>query len=187
MTQAILAVLDSRSFTAPWFWLLLLLAWTLAGRRVLGVPGDVVHAARNPAEDTQDAPEAVLLLDWLSLSLPRWQMTRHEGALGFGVLAFLLSGLAVLGFGYGLEMAQALVLLVLPFALLFAAELRLARRVAPLVAGAQSGDLTVNQAAAEAARLMARHRSLVALASVVVMALIAWRAAVWMVMHPFGY
>ena len=187
MTQAILAVLDSRSFTAPWFWLLLLLSWTLAGRRVLGVPGDVVHGARNPAAGMQDDPEAVLLLDWLSLCLPRWRMNPREGAVLLGVAAFVLSGLAVLGFGYGLEMAQALVLLILPFALLFLAEARLARRVAPLVAAAQAADIPVHQAAAEAARLMARHRSLVTLASVVVMALIAWRAAVWMVTHPFGY
>lgn len=187
MTQAILAVLDSRSFTAPWFWLLLLLAWTLAGRRVLGVPGDVVNAARTPETGTSDSPEAVLLLDWLSLSLPRWRLGMHEGVLGFAFAAFVLSALAVLGFGYGLEMAQALVLLVLPFALLFAAELRLARRVAPIVAAAEAAEMPVNQAATDAARLMARHRSLMALASVLVMALIAWHAAVWVVTHPFGY
>lgn len=192
-TQSILAILDSRSFASAWFWLLLLLAWTLAGRRVLGVPGDVIHAARRPEDAegavpaTADDPAALRLLDWLSLSLPRWRPNPRRDALVLGGAAFLLSALAVLGFGYGLEMAQALVLLILPFALLAALELRLARRVAALVEAAETGALSANHAGAEAARLMARHRGLVGLVSVVALAVIAWHAAVWMLTHPFGY
>ena len=94
MIQAILSILDSRSFGSIWFWLLLVLVWGHAGRRVLGVPVDIAQAARGG-----DEPAALLLLDWLSLTLPRWRLGPKEGAVLLGLGAFGLSALAVLGFG----------------------------------------------------------------------------------------
>lgn len=181
-----MAILDSRSFGSIWFWLLLVLAWSMAGRRVLGVPADVIQAARKPAPDPDDAA-ALLLLDWLSLSLPRWQVGRAEGALMLGFGAFALTALFLLGFVYGLEMAQALVLLVLPFAILFAVELRLARALALLVQAAETGQMPVNAAAGQAARQLSRHRVAISIASIMAVALTAYRAALWLVAHPFGF
>ena len=186
LTQGFLAILDSRSFSSIWFWLLLVLAWSLAGRRVLGVPIDVIQAARSP-QGPGDDPAALLLLDWLSLTLPRWHLARIEGMLALGLAAFVLTALFVLGFGYGLEMAQALVLLVLPFAVLFAIELRLAQGVSDLVSQAQDDSLAVNDAARQAARRLLGHRRIVTIASILVVALTAYRAALWLVAHPFGF
>lgn len=184
--DGILTLLDSRSFGAIWFWVLLLFAWSLAGRRVLGVPSDVFGSVGKSASLPGDDPAAMLLLDWLSLTLPCRNIGRGEGALLLGLGAFVLTTLAVLGFEYGLEMAQALVLLMLPFALLFLAEMRLARRLAEVLRQAESGG-SVNRAGAEAARLMRRHRLLITVLSVIVVALTALYGAVWMLMHPFGY
>lgn len=187
MIGAILAILDSRSFGSIWFWLLLALVWTLAGRRVVGVPADVIARARRTGAAEGEDPDALRLLDWLSLTLPRWRMGRVEGAVALGVAAFVLTALFVLGFLYGLEMAQALVLLLLPLLLLAVAELRLARRLAPVVEAAARGEIPANAAAAGAARLMGRQRRLVVLASILVVALTAWRGALWFVAHPFGF
>lgn len=186
MTQGLLAILDSRSFGSIWFWLLLVLAWSLVGRRVLGVPADVIQAARKPQQGDDDAA-ALLLLDWLSLTLPRWQVGRTEGTLLLGLGTFALTALFLLGFVYGLEMAQALVLLVLPFAVLFAVELRLARQLRQVVDDAQSGTRSVHDAAAQSARRLSRHRRAVSLVSVLAVGLTAYRAALWLLAHPFGF
>ena len=184
--EAILALLDSRSFGSIGFWVILTLAWTMAGRRCLGVPSDVIAAAGRPQPGPWDDPAALTLLDWLSLTLPRWHLAPREGALLLGVGAFLLSALAVLGFGYGLEMAQALVLLILPFAALFALDLRLARRLGAVLGRAEVG-LPVNEAGAEAARLMRHHRRVGRALSVLSVAVTAFYGAVWMMAHPFGF
>lgn len=187
MTDGILALLDSRSFASIWFWLLLALVWTLAARRIAGVPSEIVQAAVKIPEVGPDHPAALLLLDWLSLTLPRWRLTPIEGAVFLFAATFAMSALLLLGFLYGLEMAQALVLLVLPFLLLFPAELRLARRLSGIIDAAAGGDVAVNPAALQAARLMRRHRLLVTAVSVLVVALTAWRGALWFVAHPFGF
>ena len=69
--EGILTLLNSRSFGSIWFWATLLFAWTLVGRRVLGVPADVLGAAGRRADLPGDDPASLLLLDWLSLTLPR--------------------------------------------------------------------------------------------------------------------
>ncbi|GLK64852.1 MULTISPECIES: hypothetical protein [Paracoccus] len=184
--EGILALLDSRSFSSIWFWVILTLAWTMAGRRVLGVPWDVVAGAGRITSGPKDDPAAINLLDWLSLTLPRWRIDSREGAILLGMGSFLLTTLATLGFVYGLEMAQALVLLILPFALLFALDLRLARRLRQVLAQAEVGQ-PVNEAGAEAARLMRRHRVLILGLSILSVAVAAFYGAIWMITHPFGF
>ena len=80
MIQAILSILDSRSFGSIWFWLLLVLVWGHAGRRVLGVPVDIAQAARGG-----DEPAALLLLDWLSLTLRAGGWARRRARFCWGL------------------------------------------------------------------------------------------------------
>ncbi|WP_347268323.1 hypothetical protein [Paracoccus sp. (in: a-proteobacteria)] len=183
-SEAILALLDSRSFDSIWFWALVVLVWAMVGRRVLGVPADVIAGLGRAAPGDEAA--ALALLDWLSLTLPRWRLSPREGTVLLGLGAFALSALLVLGFGYGLELAQALVLLVLPLALVLVLDLRLAGRLRLVLAQAETGQ-PVHEAGHEAARLMRRHRALVAGISAVAVALTAFFAAIWMILHPFGF
>ena len=184
--EGILALLDSRSFGSVWFWVMLIVAWTVAGRRVAGVPVDVVQAVALADQPAAGDRAAVTLLDWLSLTLPRWQVSGASGAVFLRMAAFILTSLALLGFVYDLEMAQALVLLILPFALVFVMELRLAHRLRTVLAEAERGA-PVGQAAARAARMMRRHRLGFALMSVLAVALSAFHGALWMLRHPFGF
>ena len=184
--EGILALLDSRSFGSVWFWVMLIFAWTVAGRRIAGVPVDVVHAVALADQPAAGDRAAVTLLDWLSLTLPRWQVSGASGAVFLGMAAFILTSLALLGFVYDLEMAQALVLLILPFALVFVMELRLAHRLRRVLAEAERGA-PVGQAAARATRMMRRHRLGFALMSVLAVALSAFHGALWMLRHPFGF
>ncbi|MDF3607583.1 hypothetical protein PE067_16370 [Paracoccus sp. DMF-8] len=158
LLKDILSILDSRSFATIWFWVMLATVWTMVGRNVLGVPPDVI---RRVPRDPQgpDTPEALVLLDWLSLVLPRWRLDPREGVWLLGLFAFVCSTLILLGFAYGLEMAQALVILLFPVVLKMLGGLWLASRLQVILAAAQAHRITPNEAAAAAARLMARYRT----------------------------
>lgn len=192
--DGLLRLLDTRSFASLWFWLALAVIWSLATRSVIGVPGEVVSAARRaPATETHktgapatETPEGLLLLDWLSLTLPRWRIGRTEGAVLAGLAAFLLVSLGVLGFGYGLEMAQALVIIGAPLTLLTVMRLHLAHRLAPLLAEATQGALPAAEAGARAARMMTRHRLAVSALSILAVAVTAAWGTLWNLMHPNG-
>lgn len=177
-----LHLMDAPSYSSIWYWVLLLMGWTLVGRAVLGVPMDIVSRARR----APDGPEGLALLDWLSLNLPRWRVGPGDGVWLLALAAFVFGALAVLGFAYGLEAAQALVLLVLPFAVLLGMRLRLARRLLPLLAGAEAGDLAADEAAAQAARAIVVHRRWASVLSVLAVALTALWGTIWGLTHPFG-
>lgn len=156
--DVILTILDSRSFATIWYWIMLVTVWTMVGRNVLGVPADVIRSVpRHPAGT--DTAEALILLDWLSLVLPRWRLGRVDGMWLMGIAAFLSSTLILLGFVYGLEMAIALVILLFPVALNLAAGLWLAARLQNILGAAQAHRITPNQAAAEAAYQMRWYRA----------------------------
>lgn len=187
--NGLLVFLDSRSFSSVWFWLMLTVAWTLMGRSVLGVPHDVVRGARQaPQSDAPgDSPEALILLDWLSLVLPRWRVAPTEAVWLISIASFALSALFFLGFGYGFEMAQALFLLIAPLAAVSLLNFYLARRLRAELIGAQTGQIAPGMAAATASRMMQRHRFFIAGLSVLVVAICAIWGALWMILHPFGF
>lgn len=183
---AILAILDSRSFSTIWFWLLLASCWTWAGRSVLGVPADIIHRARGASPDDRDT-RALALLDWLSLMLPRWQILPREGAVLFGGAVFGLVILMLLGFHYGLEMAQALFVLLAPLGVVVILRFRLAARLTILLAQARAGQLPPDEAARQAAAPMRQHRFIVSALSILVIILAAYWGALWLLARPFGF
>nr|WP_162623866.1 hypothetical protein [Paracoccus saliphilus] len=185
--NSLIGLLDSRSFMTIWYWLALVGMWSATGRSVLGVPTEVLTRARTAqAAGQAEGAAVILLLDWLSLVLPRWRLGTREGALFLAVTSFLLTSLAVLGFVFWLELAQAMLLLLLPFWLLFWMRIRLARRLVPLVEAAQDDRMELSQAAARVAHLMVRHRRWVTLMSMVAVALTVLWGTLWAVMHPNG-
>lgn len=184
--DGLLQLLETRSFPSLWYWILLAAAWSFSLRGALGVPPDVAARASHLDAEGPDAPEALALLDWLSLTLPRWHMAPREAAVLTGLAGFGLSALAGLGFGQGLELAQAAFLLLAPLALLVALRLRLARKVAADLVAAQQRRVPVNAAARTAARRLGRHRlAALALAVAAVSTAAAW-GTIWTLAHPWG-
>lgn len=194
--DGLLQLLDTRSFSSLWYWLLLAVAWSFSLRNVLGVPPEVVSRAAR-ADDAgagetgadaagPDTLDALALLDWLSLTLPRWRLAPREAGVLTGLGAFGLSGLAGLGFGQDLELAQAAFLLLGPLALLLVLRLRLASRVAAELTAAQQGRMSANAAARSGARRLKRHRfAALGLAIAAVSAAAAW-GTIWTLTHPWG-
>mgnify|MGYP001627945234 CR=1 FL=1 len=185
--DGLIGLLDSRSFGTIWFWIVLIAWWSASGRTVLGVPTEVlVRARRIRREGRPEADEVIALLDWLSLTLPRWRLGRAEGAGFLGLGVFALTVLAITGFGYGLEMAQALTLLLVPMKILFWMRILLARRLMPLLVDAQSGARPVADAAGEAVGRMTLHRRLVWFLSIVSVAVTALWGTLWMLLNPLS-
>lgn len=116
-------VIDRRSFSNLWYWIVLAILWSTLSHWVVGIPYHMVQRARRGDAETE-ADLRVLaeintrrILDFAELS----------GTAMVASSAFVLTSLILLGWGYRVEFAQALVLLVLPLVLVAGLTVRTAR------------------------------------------------------------
>lgn len=124
--NVLLQVLDFGSFSSIWYWIVVAVTWSTVSHWVIGVPYDMVQRAkRHGGEATQD------LIDVTRINVNR-QLTiaSMAGTWIIGFLFFLVSSLAVLGFWYKVELAQAVFLLVLPMTIVGAITLSTSRLIA---------------------------------------------------------
>ena len=124
--ETVFEVIDMRSFSNLWFWMAVAVVWSTASHYGLGVPYDLVlRARRNGGEAATDLETMV------EINVRRLMHIQSMAGLwlvGFG--AFLLTALALMGFLYDLEFAQAVLLIVAPMTLVGALTLATARRIA---------------------------------------------------------
>lgn len=131
--RTVIEVIDARSFSNVWYWLVLAALWSMASHYVLGVPWDLVTRARRKRGAAEDDLHDVLRVHVL-------RMLAIGDAAGLWLLALasaVLTALALLGFAYGVEFAQAAFLLAAPLSLVWLVSLRTAR---DLAAGRAQGD-----------------------------------------------
>ncbi len=123
--NSVFTLIDLRSFSNLWFWIVLAVMWSSVSHYIVGVPFDmVVRARRHGGEAMRDLEMLV------GIQTRRRLHVMHASGVWMTVLwAGILSGVAVLGFGYGIEFAQALSFLGFPAALVFALGFRLALRL----------------------------------------------------------
>lgn len=125
MYQKVFEVIDMRSFSNLWYWIMLAVVWSSASHWVLGVPWDMVARARRFGGAAEED-----LRDLVRVNVNR--LLYISSTSGLWILAFtcfLLTTLALLGFVYSVEFAQAVLLLALPLSLVFALSVRTARRI----------------------------------------------------------
>jgi hypothetical protein len=139
-------LIDMRSFSNLWYWIALAVTWSQASHWVLGIPFDMVLRARRQGEQAETD-----LNDIARINVNRLLYILHVDGpvlvlLGF----FLLSVLALLGFWYKVEFAQAVILLVFPLSMVGALSLRTASLID---ARGETGEALQ--------RRLARHRILV--------------------------
>lgn len=116
-------LIDMRSFSNLWYWIALAVVWSAASHRVIGVPWDMVHkAAKLGGQAEADLEDLTRIqcsrLLYIAAVSGLWLV-----ALGSG----LLTALAILGFWYEVEFAQALFLLAFPMTLVGLMSLNTAR------------------------------------------------------------
>lgn len=110
----IFELIDMRSFTSMWFWIVLAVFWSTLSHYVMGVPFDLVQrAGRQGGEALADVE--VMAMIYVKRVL---FFGRTAGLIVVGVGAFVLSSLAILGFYYGVEFCQAVFFLACPLALI---------------------------------------------------------------------
>lgn len=103
-------VIDLRSFSSIWYWIALAVMWSTLSNWVMGVPSDmIVRARRGDAQSEADI--RVLAEIFVNRTLA---IVEASGTVMVGVTGFVLSALGLLGFLYGIELCQALFLLILP-------------------------------------------------------------------------
>ncbi len=121
--STVFELIDMRSFSNLWFWIVLAVAWSSASHWVLGVPSDMVARARRKGGKAADD-----LTDLLRINTSRLLFIAEEAGLWIiAAGAFFLTGFAVLGWVYDIEIAQALFLLAFPMSIISLMSVRTAR------------------------------------------------------------
>ncbi|MBV0912134.1 component of SufBCD complex [Anianabacter salinae] len=119
----IFEVIDFRSFSNLWYWIALAVLWSTTTHWVLGVPFDLITRARRIGGEAEE--------DLIAIVRVNVNRILYVGdVLGVYVTAgscALLAMLAVLGFGYAVEFAQALFLMMFPMSLVGLLSVRTAR------------------------------------------------------------
>lgn len=125
LTRTILDVIDARSFSSVWYWLVLAVIWSTSSYFVLGVPNDMIQRARR--HDGQAEADLQTLID---LNIRRLTyILDTSGLVLMGLWAFVLTALLLLAFWYWIEFAQAVVLIAIPMTLIGAMTVRTAQRL----------------------------------------------------------
>ena len=123
--QTIFELIDMRSFSNLWFWIVLAVIWSTASHWVLGVPYDMVLRARRSGGQAE-----VDLEDMVRINVNRLLYIGSVSGLWLaGFACFFLTMLALLGFFYQVEFAQALFLLGFPLSLVGMISLSTARLI----------------------------------------------------------
>lgn len=141
--SVIFELIDMRSFSNLWYWIVLAVLWSSASHWVLGVPFDMIIKAKRHGEQSQADLETMVRINTGRLLY----IARTAGLWMVAIWAFVLTTLLVLSFGYDVEFAQAVVFLYLPFSLLMFMSMRTCLLIE---AGEGEGDALH--------RRLARHR-----------------------------
>ncbi|MDZ4095578.1 MAG: component of SufBCD complex, partial [Paracoccaceae bacterium] len=107
--QAIFEVIDMRSFSNLWFWIALAVLWSTASHWVLGVPFDMVIRARRHDHAGQAEADLQAMVHINANRL--LHIAQISGLWIAGIAAFVITTLAMLGFYYKIEFAQAVLCL----------------------------------------------------------------------------
>ncbi len=123
--QTLFELIELRSFSNLWFWIVLGVVWSTASYYVLGVPYDMVQRARRVGGQAE-----VDLEDMVRINVNRLLYIAHVSGLWLlGFACFTLTMLGLLGFVYDVEFAQAVFLLALPLSGVGALSLSTARLI----------------------------------------------------------
>ena len=123
--QILFELIDMRSFSNLWFWIVLAVVWSTASHWVIGVPYDMVLRARRQGGQAQ-----VDLEDMVRIMVNRMMYIGQLSGLwllGFG--CFGLTMLGLLAFYYKMEFAQALFLLAFPLSIVGILSMSTARLI----------------------------------------------------------
>jgi hypothetical protein len=125
LIETVFEVIDMRSFSNLWYWIVLATMWSSVSYWVLGVPFDLIQQARREGGQLQ-----LDLQDLVRINTTRLIMlVDRSGAVGIALLCFWGTGLGILAFYYEVEFAQAVFLLLVPVMFVVWQSVRVSRRL----------------------------------------------------------
>lgn len=126
-------LIDPRAVSSLWFWVVLVGMWIRVLTNVMGVPVDVLHRAQQSIAqqdleaDPEDQDPGADVIDLARIYASRVLLVWQEARLLQILLgSFILSSLLILGFAYGVELAQAGFMVLAPLAAVFALRVQTA-------------------------------------------------------------
>lgn len=123
--QTLFELIDMRSFSNLWFWIVLAVVWSTASHWVIGVPFDMVLRAKR-----QGGQAEADLEDMVRINVNRLlYIGQVSGLWLLGFACFFLTMLVLLAFVYAFEFAQAVFLLAFPLSLVGMLSLSTARLI----------------------------------------------------------
>lgn len=124
-TETIARVIALNTFSSVWYWLTVIVSWSVASNWLIGIPFDMLFRARKVTE-----PEAADLEALVDINVRR--IVFFEQTFGPWIIAlvtFVLSGLGMMGFFYQFELAQGLFFLAAPMTVVLIINLRFAHEL----------------------------------------------------------
>jgi len=103
-------VIDLRSFSNLWYWIVLAILWSSLSHWTLGVPYHIVARARRGDAQADRDMRALARINGARILA----VTDQSAAVLLGLAVFIATGLAVTGWLYRVEFLQALFLLMFP-------------------------------------------------------------------------
>jgi hypothetical protein len=125
LIDTVFEVIDMRSFSNLWFWIVLAVLWSSTSYWVLGIPFDMIQQARREGGQAQQDLEDMARINASRLLM----MVDRSGAVGVALLCFWGTGLGLLAFYYDIEFAQAVFLLMAPVTPVVWLSIRTSRRI----------------------------------------------------------
>jgi hypothetical protein len=123
--QTLFELIDMRSFSNLWFWIVLAVVWSTTSHYGLGVPFDMVLRAKRHGGQSEIDLEDLVRINTNRLLF----IAQMSGLWIAGFACFFLTILGLLGFVYGNEFAQSVVLLALPLSVVGLLSLSTARLI----------------------------------------------------------
>lgn len=152
--QTILELLDMQSFSNLWYWIVLAVMWSSVSYFMMGVPYDMYRQARRRGGQAEED-----LITLLKIYIRRVEyILRRSGLFIISFAFFLISLMVGLGFFYGNEFSQAVLLIFVPACLIAALNARNCMKVKRLELYNEPEKLY---------RLMARYRLTVQIIGVI--------------------
>ena len=123
--QTVVELIDLRSFSNLWYWISLAVLWSTASHWVLGIPYDMIQRARRSGGQTARDVE-----DLARININRIRYINEVAGLWLtALIPGILVTIAILGFWYDVEFAQAVFFLAFPMSFVGLITIRTALRV----------------------------------------------------------
>jgi hypothetical protein len=124
--QNVYELIDMRSFSNIWYWVVLAVMWSSLSHFIIGVPFDMVTRARRHGGQAMADLEDMVRVN----TNRRLHVVKVSGMWLVGFVTATLTVLAILGFLYSIQFGQALFLLLAPASLVGVMGVEAAARIA---------------------------------------------------------